>query len=79
MLKKQITNIKVLFNNVFPVEICNEICYYNLHCSKCEDLNDKERNYINCNYHVDYFKDKELTRVEKQIYFFKTRMEKSPV
>ena len=29
------------------------------------DLNDKERRYISFNYHFDYFKDKELTRVEK--------------
>ena len=43
------------------------------------DLYDKERIYINFNYHFDYFKDKELTTVEKQMYFFKTRMEKSPV
>jgi hypothetical protein len=43
------------------------------------DLYDKERIYINFNYHFDYFKDKELTRVEKQMYFFRTRMEKSPI
>ena len=73
------TNLKVLLNNIFPAGICDEICNYNLHCSKCKDLNDKERRYINFNYHFDYFKDKELTRVEKQIYFFKTRMEKSPI
>ena len=43
------------------------------------DLYDEERIYINFNYHFDYFKDKELTRVEKQMYFFRTRMEKSPI
>ena len=77
--KKEMTDIKVLLNNIFPAGICDEICNYNLHCSKCKDLNDKERRYINFNYHFDYFNDKELTRVEKQIYFFKTRMEKSPI
>ena len=77
--KKDMTNLKVLLNNIFPAGICDEICNYNLHCSKCKDLNDKERRYINFNYHFDYFKDKELTRVEKHIYFFKTRMEKSPI
>ena len=80
--KKEMTNTKVLLNNIFPAGICDEICDCNLHCSKCKDLNDKERRYINCNYHFDYLKENELTRVErveKQIYFFKTRMEKSPV
>ena len=71
------TNIKVLLNNIFPAGICDEICDYNLHCSKCKDLSDKERRYFN--YHFDYFNDKQLTRVEKTIYFFKTRMEKSPI
>ena len=70
-------DIKVLLNNIFPAGICDEICNYNLHCSKCKDLNDKERRYIKFKYHFDYFNDKDLTRVEKQIYFFKTRMEKS--
>ena len=77
--KKEMTNQKVLLNNIFPAEICNEIYHYNLHCSKCEDLYEKERRHIDFNYHFNYFEDKELTRVEKQIYFFKTRMEKSPI
>ena len=55
------------------------ICNYNLHCSKCKELNDKERTYITFNYHFDQFEEKELTRVEQQIHFFKTRMEKSPI
>ena len=73
------TKVKVLLNNIFPAGICDEICDYNLHCSKCKDLNDKERRYIDFNYHFDYFNDKKLTRVETTIYFFKTRMEKSPI
>ena len=77
--KKEMTNLKVLLNNIFPAGICDEICDYNLHCSKCKDLNDRERRYIDFNYHFDYFEDKELTRVEKIIYFFNTRMEKSPI
>ena len=40
---------------------------------------DRERRYIDFNYHFDYFNDKQLTRVEMIIYFFKTRMEKSPM
>jgi len=71
--------LTVCYCNIFPAGICDEICNYNLHCSKCKDLNDKERRYIKFNYHCDYFNDKELTRVEKLIYFFKTRMEKSPI
>ena len=77
--KKEMTNVKVLLNNIFPAGICDEICDYNLHCEKCKDLNDRERRYIDFNYHFDYLKDKELTKVEKTIYFFKTRMEKSPI
>ena len=77
--KKEMTDIKVLLNNIFPAGICDEICNYNLHCSKCKELNDKERRYITFNYHFDHFEEKELTRVEKQIHFFKTRMEKSPI
>ena len=65
--KKEMTNTKVLLNNIFPAGICDEICDYNLHCEKCKDLNEKECRYINFNYHFDYFKDKELTRVEKQM------------
>ena len=71
------TDIKVLLNNIFPAEICNEICDYNLHCSKCKDLNDEERRYISLNYHFD-FDTNQLTKTEKQIHFFKTRMDKSP-
>ena len=52
------TDLKDLLNNIFPAGICDEICDYNLHCSKCKDLNDKERRYIDFNYHFDYFNDK---------------------
>ena len=45
------TNTKVLLNDIFPAGIWDEICGYNLHCFKCRDLNDKERKYINFNYH----------------------------
>ena len=78
--KKGMTKVKVLLNNIFPVGICDEICDYNLHCEKCKYLNDRERRYIDFNYQFNYFNDKQLTRVEKIIYFyfFKTRMEKSP-
>jgi hypothetical protein len=74
-----LTDTKVLLNNSFLAGICDDICDYSLHCSKCKDLNDKERRYINFSYRFDYFKDKKLTRVEKHIYFLKTRMEKSPI
>ena len=67
--KKEMTKVKVLLNNIFPAGICDEICDYNLHCAKCKDLNDRERRYIDFNYHFDYF----------NYYFFKTRMEKSPI
>ena len=77
--KKEMINLKVLLNNMFPAGICDEICDYNLHCSKCKDLNDRERRYIDFNYHFDYFNDKKLTRAEKTIYFLKRRMEKSPI
>ena len=30
--KKEMTDIKVLLNNIFPAGICDEICSYNLHC-----------------------------------------------
>ena len=56
--KKEMTDLKDLLNNIFPAGICDEICDYNLHCSKCKDLNDKERRYIDFNYHFDYFNDK---------------------
>ena len=66
------TDIKVLLNNIFPAGICDEICDYNLHCSKCKELNDKERRYINIQLSfLTIFEEKELTRVEKQIHFFK--------
>ena len=76
--KKEMTDIKVLLNNIFPAGICDEICSYNLHCSKCKDLREKEYKYIT--YNQDYFEDKEINPVaEKQIYVFKTRMEASPI
>ena len=46
VVKKEMTNLKVLLNNIVPAGICDEICDYNLHCSKCKDLNDRERRYI---------------------------------
>ena len=67
--KKEMTNIKVLLNNIFPAGICDEICNYNLHCSKCKELNDKENKYINQKYRY-----KQLTIPENQINFFKTQM-----
>ena len=76
--KKKMTNQKVLLNKIFPARICDEICSYNLHCSKCKDLREKEYRYIT--YNQDYFEDKEINSVaEKQIYVFKTRMEASPI
>ena len=77
--KKEMTKVKVLLNNIFPAGIYDEICNYKLHCSKCKELNDKKCKYITFNYHFDHFEEKELTRVEKQIHFFKTRMDKSPI
>ena len=70
--KKEMTDIKVLLNNIFPAGICDEICDYNLYCSKCKDLYDKERTYKD-------FTSLCLTTTEKQIHFFQTRMEKSPI
>ena len=68
----------LVLNNIFPAGICDEICSYNLHCSKCKDLREKEYRYIT--YNQDYFEDKEINSVaEKQIYVFKTRMEASPI
>ena len=67
--KKKMTDLKDLLNNIFPAGICDEICDYNLHCSKCKNLNDKERRYIDFNCHFDYFNDKKLTRVEKNNVF----------
>ena len=67
--KKEMTNTKVLLNNIFPAGICDEICNYNLHCSKCKELNDKENKYINQKYRY-----KQLTIPENQINFFKTQM-----
>ena len=65
-------------NSIFPVRICDEICDYNLYCSKCRDLNSKE--YRNIKYNQDYFEDEEIKTVaEKQIHFFKKRMEASPI
>ena len=63
-----LTDTKVLLNNTFLAGICDEICDYSLHCSKCKDLNDKERRYMNFNYRFDFLKDKELTRVEKHFF-----------
>ena len=63
------TDIKVLLNNIFPAGICDEICDYNLYCSKCKYLNDKEQRYIGQKYRY-----KQLTIPENQINFFKTQM-----
>ena len=68
--KKEMTNLKVLLNNIFPAGICDEICDYNLHCSKCKDLNDRERRYIDFNYHFDYFNDKQTDESRKDNLFF---------
>ena len=71
------TNQKVLLNKIFPARICDEICSYNLDCSKCKDLREKEYRYIT--YNQDYFEDEINSVAEKQIYVFKTRMEASPI
>ena len=67
--KKEMTNIKVLLNNIFPAGICDEICDYNLYCSKCKDLNKKEPMFM-----MKRYRHKQLTRPELQIYFFQTEM-----
>ena len=61
------TKVNVLLNNIFPAGICDEICDYNLRCSKCNDLNEKENKYINQKYRY-----KELTIPELQIFFQNT-------
>jgi len=66
--KNEMTNIKVLLNNIFPAGICDEICNYNLHCFKCKNLNLKENEF------QKEHKGKHLTTSEKQILFFKTEM-----
>ena len=67
--KKEMTNIKVLLNNIYPAGICDEICDYNLYCSKCKDLNKKEPMFM-----MKRYRHKQLTRPELQIYFFQTEM-----
>ena len=67
--KKEMTNVKVLLNNIFPAGICDEICDYNLYCSKCIDLNKKEPMLM-----MRRYRHKQLTRSELQIYFFQTEM-----
>ena len=67
--KKEMTDIKVLLNNIFPAGICDEICDYNLHCFKCKNLNLKENEF-----QKELCKGKHLTTPEKQIRFFKTEM-----
>ena len=62
------TDIKVLLNNILPAEICDEICDYNLYCSKCKDLNKKEPMFMK------RYRHKQLTRPELHIYFFQTEM-----
>ena len=64
--KNESANVKVLLNNIFPAGICDMICDYNTHCSKCKDLYDKERRYI--------YRYKQLTKPELQINFFQTQM-----
>ena len=63
------TNVKVLLNNMFPAGICEMICDYNLHCSKCLDLHRKEAEFLKKNIVA-----KILTRPEQQILFFKECM-----
>ena len=63
------TDLKDLLNNIFPAGICDEICDYNLHCSKCKDLKDKERRYIDFNYHFDYVNDKKTDESRKDNLF----------
>ena len=57
---KKMTKVKFFLNNIFPAGICDQICNYNLRCSKCKELNDKARRYITFNYHFDHFEEKEL-------------------
>ena len=70
--RKDKTNLMVVLNNILPSAICNEICDYNLYCFKCRDLQDKERRYLE-------YSILKMTKPQKQIHFFKTRMEASPV
>ena len=63
--KKEMTNTKVLLNNIFPAGICDWICDYNLHCLKCKELNEKEKGFRRI---------KSFTVSGEQILFFKTRM-----
>ena len=44
--KKEMTHIKALLNNIFPAGICDEICSYNFHCSKCKGWREKEYSSI---------------------------------
>ena len=63
--KKEMTKLKVLLDNIFPAGICDEICNYNLHCSKCKELNEKEKGFRRI---------KSVTVSGEQLLFFKTRM-----
>ena len=60
-------NVKVLLKNMFAAGICDLICGYNLHCSKCSMLNFKEKDYVKIAYD-------RYTTVEKQMDFFQTEM-----
>ena len=65
--KKEMTNTKVLLNNIFPAGICDEICDYNLHCFKCKNLKLTENEF------QKEPKGKHLTTSEKTITFLQNR------
>ena len=71
--KNKSFDIKVLLNNIFPAGICDMICDYNLHCSKCKTLN-YEENRMKDRYYRWKIGYKSKTTAHNQIEFFQKYM-----
>lgn len=62
--KNDMNKTKMTLYNIFPVNICNKICEYNVHCKYCNLLVEDERKFSKLQHEED------VSKIELQIRFF---------
>ena len=62
--KKKIDDVKITLHQLFPANICNKICEYNVHCKYCHLLVEDERKFSK------HRQEENVSKIELQLRFF---------
>ena len=62
--KRNVDDVKITLHQLFPSNICNKICEYNVHCKYCHLLVEDERKFSK------HQQEENVSKIELQLRFF---------